>query len=952
MAQDALTFGPFQLVPGERLLLQDGKPLRLGSRALDILLALAARAGETVGKETLVAQVWPGTFVEESALRVHIAALRKALGDGQGGARYIANIPGRGYCFVAPVTREIAREDAPQPAPEGEAGPRPAVASLRALPSRITRVIGRDETVSTLAAQLARQRLLTIVGPGGMGKTTVALEIAATRAASYRDGVAYLDLGAIDDARQVPGALAVALGLKARSENPLADLATFLGAREMLLLLDSCENLIEAAATLAEALLGQAPGIHLLATSREPLRAAGEWVQRLPPLGLPPETGAPTAAEAMDSPAVQLFVERASAALGGYALDDAEAPAVAEICRRLDGIALAIELAAGRLDTMGVQGLAGSLADCFRILTRGRRTALPRHQTLRATLDWSFRLLPESEQAALRRLAVFSGAFTQDAAQAILAGTEVEEAVSSLAAKSLLVAERTAGAVRYRLLDTTRAYAREKLEEAGELASLGRRHAGYYRALFERADAEWETRPTQEWLAAYVPHLGNLRAALDWAFSPGGDDAVGVALSVAALPLWFQLSQIDECLARVRQSLARLATPANPAERRQLMQLHAALGWPQLRAIADVPNGAAAWRRTLALAEELGDLDYQLRALWALWVDRTNSGEPREALALADRFCALAAAAGEADRGIGDRMRARSLAFLGDLADAQTHIARMLAGYVAPPSRAHRVRFQYDQRVTARITLARLLWLRGFPDQALREIEDNVADAIALDHTLTLAHALADAACPVALLAGDLDRAERFTAMLHAQTAAHALDIWNTYAACYAGELAARRGEAEAGLTRMSEGVERLRRGGFVAYQTAFLRSLAEALIAAGRPEQAAAALDEALTQCGRTGEAWCLPELLRLKGEALLQGGDSAAADGAMREALRVAQAQGALSWELRAATGLARLRRAERRPAEALALLAPVLARFTEGFTTPDLTAAAGLVAELRRA
>ena len=357
---------------------------------------LVERAGELVTKEELVARVWPDTVVDESNLRAQMAALRKALGDGRDGARYVATVPGRGYRFVAPVARST------EPVTRGELG-----AGAQELPVRLVRTVGRAEVVAAIGSRLQRRRFLTIVGPAGIGKTTVALAVAEALSASYEHGAAYLDLAASSDARLAPSALAAALGLASISEDPVPGVIAHLRDRQMLLVLDSCEHVVEAAAVMAEQILKGAPGIHLLATSREPLRAEGESVHRLAPREVPLPSSELTAAEALTFSAVELFVERAAAGLDGFALTDANAPLVAEICSRLDGIALAIELVAGRVDALGVAGVAARLDDRFRLLTSGRRTALPRHQTLSAALDWSYEFLPEEERALLRRLAVF-----------------------------------------------------------------------------------------------------------------------------------------------------------------------------------------------------------------------------------------------------------------------------------------------------------------------------------------------------------------------------------------------------------------------------------------------------------------------------------------------------------------------------------------------------------------
>ena len=946
VSEQAFAFGPFQLVPSRRLLLMEGKPVALGSRALDILIVLVGRAGEVLSNDHVIATVWPDVAIEQANLRVHIAALRKALGDGPSGNRFIVNIPGRGYCFAAPVEQQAeALGSAELPA----AGP----AHARSLPARLTRIVGRTDMIHGIAAQIVLCRALTITGPGGIGKTTVAVAAAEAVAGSYRDGVAFVDLGLVSTPGLVPSALASALGLALRTEDPVSDLAASLHAKQMLIVLDNCEHLVETTAALVEALLKGAPGVSILATSREPLRVEGEWVQRLSPLGLPPVSATLTADEALASPAVQLFVERAAASLGGLRLADRDAPIVAEICRRLDGIALAIEFAAGRLDTFTLGELASLLDDRFRVLTRGRRTALPRHQTLRATLDWSYGLLPRPEQATLCRLSVFNGVFTLVAAAAVATGAEmeagdVEDYVASLVAKSLIATEAGNGGVHYRLLDTTRAYAREKLEESQESAEFARRHAQYYERLFARAEREWEAQPTAGWLATYARHIDNLRAALGWSFSPGGDAAVGVALAVAAVPLWLQLSLVDECLGWVERARAALDGVRGGDERRR-MQLHAAVAWPEMFATAGTEGGASASATALRLAEQLGNTDYQLRALWVLWADRINHGDFRDVLSLAERFRTLTATSGDAaDRLVAERMIGASLHFLGDQGAARGRIEDVLEHYPIAVRWSHIVRFQFDQRVTARITLARILWLGGFADQALGHVEGTVRRAISINHMLSLCNALAQAACPVSLLAGDLAAAERYAAMLRAHTTMHALGVWRSYADCFEGEILVRRGDIARGLALLRAGVDELRRDGFGQYQTVFLMAFARGLAAAGETAEAAAVIAEGLLRCERTAERWCLAELQRASGEIALAGGAEAAAEAAFEQALATARAQDVPAWELRAATSLARLWR-DRRRGDATALLASVYERFSEGFETEDLVGAAAVLAEL---
>jgi predicted ATPase len=369
---------------------------------------------------------------------------------------------------------------------------------------------------------------------------------------------------------------------------------------------------------MVEAVLHANPAARVIATSREPLRAESECVYRVPPLAVPAED-TQTLEDVLRHGAAELFVARTQAADPPFSPDQQIAAAIAAICRRLDGIPLAIELAAARTPTLAVQELASRLDDCFGLLTEGRRTALPRHKTLRATLDWSYALLSRSERTVLRRLSIFAGDFTLKAAIAVVTKSDIHEAnviecVAGLVTKSLVVADVGGAGVRYWLLETTRAYAREKLAEHGELEQAARKHAEYYWELCRQAEAEWETRPAAEWLADYGREIGNVRAALDWAYSPSGDDCIGLALTAISVPLWFQLSLIDECRRRVEQALSRPKSGPSSDTRRE-MQLYAALGASLLYTKGPVRETGAAWTHALAIADRLEDTEYRLRLL-------------------------------------------------------------------------------------------------------------------------------------------------------------------------------------------------------------------------------------------------------------------------------------------------------------------------------------------------
>ena len=469
--REVLSFGPFSLVVSERLLTRDGAHVALGARALDTLIALVSRANEAVAKRDLIARVWPDVTVDEGSLRFHVAGLRKALGDGVDGARYIATLPGRGYCFVAPVSRSAANH-------VGRARIAAGFPGSGLLPPRLARMVGRADDILSVSAELVAERFVTVVGPGGVGKTTVAVAVAQELREAFSGNVLFLDLGALSDPETAVTSLMALLGISARSDDPIPSLVAYVRDKRILLVLDNCEHVIDAAASLAAHLARAAPQVHILATSREALRVEGERVHRLKPLAVPPEDASLVMAITATFPAVALFMERAAASGARLELRDADAATVARICRRLDGVPLAIELAAARVEAYGLQQTLAILDQRLTMLWLGQRSAPERQRSLQATLDWSFGLLSGPERLVLRRLAVFAGSFSLEAALAVVAsGTageaEVLAGIESLVAKSMLAAEPAGGAMRYRLLNTTRTYILDMQVEDAELRPAG-----------------------------------------------------------------------------------------------------------------------------------------------------------------------------------------------------------------------------------------------------------------------------------------------------------------------------------------------------------------------------------------------------------------------------------------------------------------------------------------------
>jgi predicted ATPase/DNA-binding winged helix-turn-helix (wHTH) protein len=464
----AMRFGPYTFHRQQRLVSKAGMPVPLGGRALDILAVLLETPGQFVGKDTLIARVWPCSVVEENNLRVHIAALRRAL-DGR---RYILNDPQRGYCCVAPL-QDAARH----------------VALRHNLETRLSPLIGRDELLGALVRRLSGQRLMTLTGGAGVGKSSLALALAERVLPRYRDGVWWLDLASVDAPTAILRHVAQTLGLEACDS--ASALSRQLASRQLLLVLDGADVLLGACRHLARALQASAPGVTLLLSSREALRVPGEWVQRVPRLALPMPSAWGSVEQAMAYSAVQVFVARVRASQQGFALRSQDLPALRDICRRLDGIPLALELAAAQVDALGVQGLQMQLRSSLQVLARGRRTAVERHRSLAAALDWSYERLSLPERWLFLQLGLFKMAVSLPALTQLIAGTELAHADLSyllrrLVDTSLLGVEPGLGPERYRLLNSVRSYALAQLRDPLQVAQLQQGYGHYLDAFSGR----------------------------------------------------------------------------------------------------------------------------------------------------------------------------------------------------------------------------------------------------------------------------------------------------------------------------------------------------------------------------------------------------------------------------------------------------------------------------------
>jgi predicted ATPase/DNA-binding winged helix-turn-helix (wHTH) protein len=933
-------FGVWEIDLARREMRLNGIPTDVGSRAFEIIETLVQSAGELIDKYDLMNRVWPGAAVEENTLQAQISAIRKALGPDRG---LLKTIAGRGYRLLGDWV--IQQEDfAAAGMPTAEPA-RSHVSNLTAAPSAL---IGRKAAEAQLLELLSTYRMVTMTGPGGIGKTVLAQAVARNLLATFGGDGLLVELASLSDPALVPFAVASVLSLKHGGEISFESIAREIGARKLLLVLDNCEHLIEGAARLAETLVRSCPNTTILATSREVLRIDGEYVYRVPPLDVPGQ-GGDGDHDILGRSAVQLLIARTKALNADFSPRGEDLQLVATISRQLDGIPLAIEFAAARIATLGLQQVAARLHDRFNLLTRGLRTALPRHQTLLATLDWSYELLSETEARALRHLAVFNGDFSLDAAAAVMGNLDtvtVADSLAGLVVKSLVAADIQAGDDHYRLLDTTRAYALEKLRRAGEHLEAVRRHAEYFREALIQAEAESNSLPQADWHRRYGRHLGNVRAALEWAFSADGDSQVGAALTAAAVPLWVHLSLFGECRERTELALAKLDDGAMGPTRLR-MQLSAAVGWSLTYSQGRARDAAPALAITLELAERLDDKDYRLRALWGLCIDQFNNGEFLKALEFAQRFTRAAeSSADPTDLMLADRLLAVSLHFLGDQHGARRHIDQVDASLdllVEKPKI-----FPLDLRISTHYFRARILWLQGLADEALRLVEHNIEEGRANGHALTFCSVLGQAACPIAFLAGDLDAAERYGEVLFEHTERHAIRLWRLWAGCFKGIVMAKRGDIDAGLALLRGEIDRAGDARFLPRFLLPLGELAACLGEANEIEKGLVAVDETLERCKARHEQWYVPELLRVRGELMLkdtQHQSVSSAEQCFSEALKLAKQQGALFWELRNALSLARLRVEQGRKTEASQILAPAYGAF-EGIEIADAREAKALL------
>ncbi|WP_294253869.1 winged helix-turn-helix domain-containing protein [uncultured Sphingomonas sp.] len=914
MTERILRFGPFELRPEREQLLNGGVRVGLGSRALAILALLAERAGDVVSVQEINEHVWPNLFVQENNLRVHMSAIRRALRAADSDVE-IVNVPGRGYRLSADVTIADAGEE------NDEARTAPGFQPLP-LPLQVNRLIGREESVAQVLACLHLHRLVTIVGAGGIGKTSVALAALAGIEATMP--VCFVDLTNCATVEHVAAAAAAALQSPMGRDTTPGVLVDRMRESELILLLDNCEHLIDVVAHVVDTVLRACPRVKLLATSREPIRVPGEMQVHLQPLPVP--AVADTPGMIADSPAVALFVERLGAAMGGFSITAQNARQIATVCRSLDGLPLALELAAAAVPMVGLDALSSGLTVRLSLLAFGRRT-LARHETLEAMLDWSFELLSPAERTVLGCLAIFRSGFDLSAAVQVAAIEDDAEAetartVLHLAAKSLLVVDTTPQGVSYRLLETTKAYARRKLDASGLAAATARRHAEWVGGMLARAQADWSRLERAVWWERYGPAIDDVRAALAWSLDDAGDRRVGVRLTIASAPLWLGISQFGEYNAWLERALATLEALGETGGPEEIQLQN---GLCVLLYNADRPSEAfvRAATQVLRIGKKIGDPLARATGLWLLSGHRTIMGDHEAALTLAQQML------GPEGSGVDPELQAFARRVIGimtlragrvrEAAEIGGDLVRSLTG-----RGSYGAALRFDHATITRGNHAVTLAIQGRLESAKALIMEATIDAHRLRNSNSLCYLLSSAACPIALWLGDDELARHYADLLARTAEANRFNYMAELAAWFA-----RLADLRLGKVPQLAALEQLRpplphdKDVFVTACAALCDADVVARAEASPPQ-------------------WATAEILRADGEARYASGDRTGAQRRFEQALALAQEQGAGLWALRAATALARL--AE--PSAAQAILAPVLATMEGDEAYADIRAARALL------
>lgn len=906
-----LRFGRFELDTAQRKLTESGNVLQLGGKAFDILAVLATSAGEVVSKETLLAAVWPDTTVEEGALRVHLVTLRKLLGDRTSG-RYIENVPGRGYVFVMPVEGSGVGSVNQAPA-------KPQVLQ-QSFPRLTERLIGRDDFVAETAQMLSTNRLVTISGAGGVGKTSVAL--AAAEIISAAREVLFVDLASLSDEKQIAPTVASLLGLSVVIDNAEHAVLEALAERNLLLLLDNCEHIISKAAFIVEDILAAAKQVTVLATSREPLRIAGERIRQLPSLPVPPEDSPQSSL--LKYPAVELFVDRV---MLSSELEDFNNPetlaAAASIVRRLDGIPLAIELAASGVANLGLAHLVSSLSDPLAVLRRGRRTAPPRQQTLRATLDWSFDGLTDKERLLFEYCAMFASAFSTEAAQTLCAGVMPEEdfyeAFDGLFLKSLFSV--SGGDGKYRLLQTTRSYALDKVRRGDQARLLHAAHADYCEKALANAARDWPTLATADWMRLYSDLIHDIRSAIHWSFESIETAESGMRLAANSKILWVQLGLMNEQIQVLDEALKRVPGSAHEGTETEL-DLRISKGSALYHVQGYSKDGDALYEidRGIEIAEAIGNLGKCIQANAARTAILCSHGRYQDAI---DAALALRDKNPQVSSHVFSAMLGHNYFFNGELSRARKEIEGSLDDGSGSIRRTSNAGLGFDQRISGLAVLVFVEFLEGNMVTAMDLLKESVREAEDLGYSIASCLLLMLSAFPMASLVGRHSEASEYLDKAEGLAKQQRLIRWQQWISSYRNGLFG--DDNHGGLEKELSGAAALRLEYFV-------------VIAGERARKTH--IERALQ--GDAG--WCRPELLRLLAIAEFPTNPELARKIAA-DAVALSRKMVATFWELRCLMAAYELSSRSDQPG-IIDDIEAVIGKFEPGSKTIDLEAATDLI------
>jgi predicted ATPase/DNA-binding winged helix-turn-helix (wHTH) protein len=937
-SDDVVEFGPFRLHKEHRRLFCGAGEVHLGGRAMEMLVTLARKKGDVVHKEALYNAAWPGLFVHEANLKVTIASLRRTLREYSPGEDYIRTLVGRGYWLSDQVIAEAFQPIADLPVTANTQFP------------ELGPVVGRDAEIATLRDKIATNRLTTIVGPGGVGKTTLA--VATMQLVEDEEGgsITFIDLARAAGEEFVIPAVATALGISAGGQDRLGAISSILTRRKTLLLLDTCEHVLNTVAHFCDVILANTRDVRILATSRQDLRVKREEVFRLAPLQVPPSGRNYTAEQVLRYSAPQLLVELASGK-GKYTIEDGEAAAVAEICRRLDGMPLAIEFVSSRLASRGAPEVLKELDDRFTTLV-GRNPDGPRRQhTLLATLEWSYALLTKNEAAVLRAISIFMGAFDMNAVVSVVAKhgldpTAVFDAVAGLRAKSMLSVEQLAGEMRYRLLDSTRAFAGNLRETSGEMPAVSEGHARLMLEIFTRANADQSRPSARQWYAIYANHLDDLRRAIGWALFRHGDTLLGMQLVASGIPLWHELSLSEEARRNCEQALFEFnRTRCDDAALK--LKLLVGLAAVSSYISADAEKAIGTFEAAIQLSRQIGDTNAECRALGALARYRLLPGQQSAAQSTLEDLKRVATQANNRSALWEYEQLFAEIEII--RCEYPAAIARMekLRQELASVPESATSRFDIDPRIRTETILGALNWLGSrSPGTGLNRIRASAKEAIEARHGWTLIYCYTHGVLFVLSECAEFDLGKHYAGQLKDTIYRHGMPAWIPVANCYAEAL-----EVLSGSSRNPDGLmsafDELRTGVRQIGRHVYYALLIKALYSIGQAAEAVRILDY-LFEIGPQRSV--VPELLRLRAvnERLLGRGEEAVST--LRRSLRAAEENGAWAWRLRSATDLAFLLKEQLRTDEAKSVLEPLYGEFKDGFDTPDLQRARNLLVELQ--